>query len=148
LWQEGNFLRIDVKVRLRDEEIQLNANSADYFQMTAVNKKQTDSTSTPDETQEPPEIPEEETVNAACRIVIDIKPTDDSESDTSKLFKIRDIVEDYTGEDEVILRVENGTKIDVVQLQQTTGYCDELFRQLTDVIGEEGVRVETGGSGT
>ena len=146
LWQEGNFLRIDVKVRLRDEEIQLSANSADYFQMTPVQKKKIDSDSTEDNNPETEEVPEEETINAACKVIIDIKPTEDTESDTIKLLKIREVVEDYSGEDEVILRLENGTKIDVVRLQHTTGYCDELFRPLTEIIGEEGVRVETGGT--
>ncbi|MFC1947445.1 hypothetical protein ACFLXY_05955, partial [Chloroflexota bacterium] len=148
LWQEGNLLRIDVKVRLRDEEIQLSVNDADYFQMTAINKKKADMNTTESEATEPKEIPEEETVSAACRIVINIKPTDDVENDTDKLNKIRNIVEDYTGEDEVVLRLENGTKIDVVKLPNNTGFCDDLYRQLTDIIGEEGVRVETGGSGT
>ncbi len=148
LWQEGNFLRIGVKVRIRNEEIQLSANSADYFQMTAIDKKKTNPNTAPGVKSEPEEVPEEESVHAARKVVIDIKPTEDPEQDTNKLIKIRDIVEDYTGEDEVILRLENGTKIDVVKLQQTTGYCDELFRQLTEVIGEEGIRIETGGPGT
>jgi DNA polymerase III alpha subunit len=148
LWQEGNFLRIGVKVRIRNEEIQLSANSVDYFQMTAINKKKTDPNTAPGVKSEPEDVPEEESVHAARKVVIDIKPTEDPDQDTNKLIKIRDIVEEYTGEDEVILRLENGTKIDVVKLQQTTGYCDELFRQLTEVIGEEGIRIETGGPGT
>ena len=148
LWQEGNFLRIGVKVRVKDEEITLSANDADYFQMTTTNKKTVDSQTAAGENSEVEEVPEEETVHAACRVVIDIKPTHDVESDTNKLIKIRDIVEDYSGEDEVILRLENGTKINVVRLQKTTGYCDELFRQLTEIIGEEAVRVETEGPST
>jgi hypothetical protein len=133
-------------VRVKDEEITLSANETDYFQMTPVQKKKIDPDSTEDIIPEIEEVPEEETINAARKVIINIKPTDDVESDTNKLIKIRDAVEDYSGEDEVILRLENGTKIDIVKLQQTTGYCDELFRQLTAIIGEEGVRVETGGS--
>ncbi len=148
LWQEGNFLRISVKVRVRNEEISLSANNADYFQMTAIKREKVDVTDTESKAPESDEVLEEETIKAACRLIINIKPTHDIEGDTNKLNKIRDIVEDYSGDDEVILRLENGTKIDVVKLPQTTGYCDELYRQLTDVIGEEGVRVETGVSGT
>jgi DNA polymerase III alpha subunit len=148
LWQEGNLLRIDVKVRIRNEEIQLSANNADYFQMIALTAKNDDPDSTENEIPETEEVPEEEAVNAARKVIIDLISTDDVEGDTNKLIKIKDIVEDYTGEDEVILHIENGTKKYTARLQQTTGYCDELFRQLTDILGEEGVRVETGGSGT
>ncbi len=145
LWQEGNLLKLNVRVRVRDEEVQLSVNDADYFQMTAVTKDKTASTNSTNGIPDAEEVPEEEAVSAACRVVIDIRPTDDAESDTSKLSRIRDIIGDYSGEDEVILRLENGTKIDVVKLPHTTGYCDEMYRQLTELMGEEGVRVETEG---
>ena len=73
-----------------------------------------------------------------------MKQTEDHEGDVILLNQVRDIVNEYTGEDDVILRLENGTHVDVLRLS-STGCCDELRTRLAKVLGADRVRVEAAG---
>ncbi|MFC2020545.1 DNA polymerase III subunit alpha [Chloroflexota bacterium] len=148
LWDEGNVLQLEGTVRLRDEEVQLNVNRASQYKLPSI---PVDSASAiPDVATPLPvaeaqpvveEAPPEPEPVKTCRLVISMSQTDDRESDVARLRKLNEVIRDFSGQDEVILRLENGTKVDVLSLQ-TTGYCPELQQQLVELVGEESVRVE------
>ncbi|RPH73374.1 hypothetical protein EHM76_05390, partial [bacterium] len=144
LWYEGNLLQLDIKVRIKDEEIQLSVNSADFVELKPVQHNEASSSQTLISPAVPEEIPEEEAVPAAHRVIIKMKQTDNEDNDVTRLKKINDIIHDFTGEDEVILKLENGTHIDILSMNHT-GYCKELYSRLTEIIDEENVKIETAG---
>jgi predicted Abi (CAAX) family protease len=86
-------------------------------------------------------VPEPATANN-CRLVISISQTDNQENDAVRVRKLNEVIKEFTGTDEVVLRVENGTQVNDVRLN-TTGYCPELYERLVGLVGNEGVRVET-----
>jgi hypothetical protein len=76
------------------------------------------------------------------RITISLKQTEDPAADSALLASLNEVLKAYAGQDEVILRIENGTKIDVLRFP-CTGYCPELFGQMAGIIGEERLKLET-----
>ncbi len=148
LWEEGNMLQLEGTVRVRDEEAQLNVSRASLYQIPSV--PATEAVTAPAE-EIPPvietavsvkEVLPEPVTAKACRLVISMSQTDDKEGDVARLHKLNEVIRDFSGEDEVILRLENGTKVDVLSLNKT-GYCSELYDLLVGLVGEEGVRVDS-----
>jgi len=149
LWEEGNIIQIEGTVRLRDEDVQLSVNKASLYELSS--ESVVEEVVVPIEevpTVEEIAVPVEETVpesvpNAVRRLVISMSQTNDKEGDVHRLHKLNDVIREFSGEDEVILRLENGTKVDVLSLDKT-GYCDELYERLVRLVGEEGVKVDRG----
>jgi DNA polymerase-3 subunit alpha len=141
LWEEGNILRVEGKVRLREDRVQVNCDRVSRYQ-PAVSAEEAVTT--------PPEEPAVTVEEAPPviispqkhRLVISIAQTSDRESDIARLRELNRTVKDFPGEDEVILRVEIGGEADNLRLSNT-GYCPELHQRLVELVGEEGLRVET-----
>jgi len=141
LWQEGNILLVEGKVRIRDDQVQL---SCDY-----VRRYQ------PAEGEEvafqPAEVPvvaEEavaSTVSAEShRLIISIIQTSDEESDIAYLHKLIDTLKQFPGQDEVRLCVTNEEKVINLKLSNIKiDYSPELHRRLVELVGEEGIRLES-----
>ncbi|MDP2729410.1 MAG: DNA polymerase III subunit alpha [Dehalococcoidales bacterium] len=144
LWREGNLLQLEATVRLdsKEDTVQLNVNQVHPYQLP-VTPAEESSMVTPDEAprtveETPPQPP------TRHRLVISLTQTDDEEGDVARLRKLVETVKEFYGEDEVILRVENGGEVEKpLKLATTTGYCPELHQKLTEQVGEEGLRVET-----
>ncbi len=141
LWNEGNLLRLELKVKVKDEEIQLSVNSADFLQMKPIKREKPVTNGNGKETPVDEEVPEEEIAPAARRLIIEMKQTEDPEEDVARLQKMNELFKEYNGDDEVILRIENGTHIDILAFNPT-GYCDELRTKLIEIIDRDNVRVE------
>jgi DNA polymerase-3 subunit alpha len=147
LWQEGNLLQLKAMVRIRDDSIQLNVNEAYHYQLPAVQVEEARTeevvTSQPDEALSiVEETPPEPLPTENHRLVISITQTSDVDSDVGRLRKLNEVIKDFSGEDEVILRVGNGEKVESLKLSNT-GYCPALHQQLVELVGEEGLRIET-----
>ncbi|MFC2056798.1 DNA polymerase III subunit alpha [Chloroflexota bacterium] len=141
LWEEGNILLVEGKVRLRDDRVQLHCDSVSRHQPEAVHTDEAVATL-------PEEVPQivEETLPKTPptknhRLVISMAQTSDEENDIAHLRRLNEIIKDFSGEDEVILRVGNGDKIDSLRLADT-GYCPELHQRLVELVGEERLRLE------
>jgi DNA polymerase-3 subunit alpha len=148
IWQEGNQVQIDATVRIRDDEVNIAVNKADIYELPMIDGGEI---TTPEvaKTAPPVEEPAEEVAavvipEPARRLTIEMKQTDDHDGDLERLQKLNSIIRQFSGEDEVILRLENGTKIDILGLP-STGYCPELHGKLTELMGEDKVKVETTG---
>jgi len=141
LWQEGNILLVEGKVKLRDDRVQLNCNYVRRYQ--------------PAEGEEvafqPAEVPivAEEAVASTApaeshRLVISIIQTTDEESDTAYLHKLIDTLKEFPGQDEVRLCVANEEKVINLKLSNIKiDYSPELHQRLVELVGEEGIRLES-----
>ncbi|MFC2007615.1 DNA polymerase III subunit alpha [Chloroflexota bacterium] len=143
LWQEGNFLEVIGKVRLREERVQLNCDSV--------------STYPPGERSEPPVVspprvtPEASKVAEADiapvetqQLVINISQTEDRDRDIASLNKVISILKDYPGRDEVKLSITGEEKVTNLKLANIyTGYCPELHQRLEKIVGGDGLRLES-----
>ncbi len=142
LWGEGNTLQLEATVRIRDDEVQLNVNKADIYILPTTLPEEP-AAARPEEV---PQVAEETTPEpppaVTHQLVISMKQTSDQESDIARLRKLNELIREFPGKDEVILRVENGKKIDILKLNNT-GYCPELHNMLVELMGEEGVKVDT-----
>jgi len=143
LWQEGNILLVEGKVRLRDDRVQLNCDSVRRYQPGAA---------PPEEVVTPPgEAPlaaEAAIAEAAPaesrRLVISITQTSDEDSDVAYLRKLISTLRDFPGQDEVSLRITNEEKIINLRLSSIyANYCPELHQRLVELVGEDGLRLES-----
>ncbi|MCL0057820.1 DNA polymerase III subunit alpha [Dehalococcoidales bacterium] len=131
LWQEGNILLVEGKVKLKDDRVQLNCDYVRRYQLG-----------------ESGEMPAEETTTytastKSCRIVISITQTSDEDSDIAYLHKLVNTLRDFPGQDEVSLRVTNEERVVNLKLSNISiNYCPELHQRLIELVGEEGIRLE------
>jgi DNA polymerase-3 subunit alpha len=136
LWQEGNILLVEGKVRLRDDRVQLNCDSVRRYQPEVI-------TPEPDET--PPvakETPADTVPTKSHRLVISITQTSDEDSDIACLRKLIDTLKDFPGQDEVTLSVSTEDRVDNLRLANIS-YCSELHQRLLELVGEDGLMLET-----
>jgi len=123
LWNEGNILLVEGKVRARGDRVQLNCETVRQYR------------------------PEEGVVEPAPpkrhRLLIHIAQTADEEHDLACLHQIFQALRDYPGGDEVRLRVTKDNEIINLRLPEvTTGYCPELHQRLAALVGEDNLAVE------
>jgi DNA polymerase-3 subunit alpha len=136
LWQEGNELVVQGKVRVREDEVQINCDSARFYEPAAA-----EAAPAPSKEPEPPPPPPK-----SQRLIINLSQTSDAASDTAQLHKLVDILRGFPGRDEVNLSVINGSKIINLKLSNIyTNYCPELHQRLVELVGEEGLKVEASG---
>ncbi len=141
LWQEGNILLVGGKVRLRGDRAQLVCEHVRRYQLEEVRAEEV---VVPQLEIAPPVVEEEEIAPPeARRLVINLKQTSDEAGDIVSLHKIIGILRDFPGCDEVSLAVDNEEKIFRLRLPGICiDYCPELHRQLAELIGEDGIRLE------
>jgi len=134
LWQEGNILLVEGKVRLRDDRVQLSCEIVRRYQPEAVPKEEA---VVAEETQAPLKT---------RRLVISISQTSDEEADIVELRKLIEALRGFPGEDEVNLCVTNEQRVFNLKLANIyTNYCPELHQRLVELVGEGGLRVEPDG---
>ena len=140
LWQEGSILLVEGKVRLRDDEPQLNCDSVRCYRPEAAQEEE----SVAPEPIEAPVVTEEPLVPAAGhRLAINIAQSSDEAGDTARLQKVIDTLKEFPGQDEVSLSIANEAKVINLKLSNLSiNYCPELHERLIGLVGEEGVRVE------
>jgi DNA polymerase-3 subunit alpha len=141
LWEEGNILLVEGKVRLRDDRVQINCDSVRHYQPQATQGEEV-VTSPPGKA---PVVVEETTTYTAPvkvhQLVISITQTN---NETAYLYKLIDTLKDFPGQDEVSLRVTNEEKVINLKLSNiTTNYCSELHQQLVELVGEDGLGLES-----
>lgn len=144
LWQEGNILLVEGKVRLRDDRVQLNCDYVRHYHPEAARGEEA-ITSQPTKL---PIVAEEATAYTASaesrQLVVSISQTSDKDTDIAYLHKLIDTLKEFPGQDEVSLRVANEERIINLKLfNMRTGYCPELHQRLVELVGEDGLRLET-----
>jgi DNA polymerase-3 subunit alpha len=137
LWQEGNILLAEGKVRLRNDRVQLNCDNVRRYQPEAAPQEEAPAAEETEAHTEPVK---------SRRLTISITQTPDAESDIACLNKLVDTLRGFPGEDEVSLCVVNGEKVINLKLSNIyTNYCPELHQRLVELVGEGGLRMEPSG---
>ncbi len=140
LWEEGNELVVQGKVRVRDERAQISCDNVRLYQPPTEAKGPA-----PAPVTEAPEaaVTEVKAPAARHRLIINIPQTEDKEGDIARLGKIIVALKTCPGRDEVQINVLNGgTPIPLKLPNVQTGYGTELREQLAGLVGAEGFRVE------
>jgi len=139
LWEEGNILLVQGKVRLRDDRVQLYCDSVRHYQPEAA---LSEAVTTP----QPSEVPVEVDVapTPSRRLVITISQTSDEAQDIAHLQRLVDALKEFPGKDEVNLCIINGERVVNLKLSNiSTDYCPELHQRLAELVGEDGLRIES-----
>jgi DNA polymerase-3 subunit alpha len=148
LWQEGNILLVEGKVRLRDDRVQLNCDHVRHYQPETARGGVVVTAQPSEAPVVTAEVTPDTTPAEAHRLVIRISQTDDEARDIAYLQQLLDTLRDFPGQDEVSLRVTNEEKVVNLKLPSVyTNYCPELHQRLAELVGEDGLRVETIDSG-
>ena len=141
LWQEGNILLVEGKVRLDKDEVQINCDSVRDYQ-AEVGRVKEPVVSGP--AVSPAIAVEPEAPMVSRRLIINLTQSQDKAGDVAHLEQVVSILEEFPGKDEVSLRVANGLKVTHLKLPHlTVGYSPELHEKLTRLVGDEGVSIET-----
>ncbi|MFC1593067.1 DNA polymerase III subunit alpha [Candidatus Omnitrophota bacterium] len=144
LWQEGMILLVEGKVRLRDERVQLYCDKVSRYQLEVAPGEEV----VPHQPAGMPEVAEGTTAVPvqSRQLVISITQTSDEDSDIAYLHKLTATLKDFPGKDEVNLCVTNEERIINLKLfNLCTNYCPELHQRLVELVGEDGLRLETMG---
>ena len=140
LWQEGNELVVQGKVRVRDDQVQVSCDSARFYEPPAEGEEPTPAPQ-PALAEAPVEKPAPEERRL---LIINISQTADEETDISRLNSIVAALKSAPGRDEVRLNIINGGQSIPLRLPNIhTAYSPELRQQLVELLGEDGFRVET-----
>ncbi|MCK4698333.1 MAG: DNA polymerase III subunit alpha, partial [Dehalococcoidia bacterium] len=137
LWQEGNMLLVEGRVRQKDEQVQLNCNSVRYYQPETA---PVEPPATPEAEEAPPAG---EAVPAARRrLIISIAQTDDEAGDLTRLKELVDTLRGFPGKDEAWLSVTNEKKVSTLKLSNlAVSYCPELLERLAGLVGEDSIKL-------
>ncbi len=139
LWQEGNILMVDGKVKLRGDRVQLVCEHAHHYDMGGVGGEK--GVVLPPVAVETKKAPSE-----THWLVISLEQTGDKSGDIANLHKVVAILRDFPGNDEVSLMIDNDKKLFKLKLPGVRiDYCPELHRRLAELIGEDRVKLETKG---
>jgi DNA polymerase-3 subunit alpha len=140
LWQEGNEIIVQGKVRVREEQAQISCDNVRLYQPPQEEKE---TVKVPEV--KAPEVPAEAAKASAARqrLIINITQTRDKDGDIALLGKIVVALKASPGRDEVQINVLNGGAAIPMKLPNVqTSYGPELKKQLTGLVGAEGFRVE------
>jgi DNA polymerase-3 subunit alpha len=137
IWEEGNILLVQGKIRLKDNRVQLNCDSVRHYQPGMA-------VSETEETSQPTEAPIVVGPIETYRLVVSITQTSDEESDITYLNKLIDILKDFPGQDEVNLRLINDERMVTLKLPSIQiNYGPELHKRLMDTEGADKLRLES-----
>ncbi|MFQ6122930.1 MAG: DNA polymerase III subunit alpha, partial [Dehalococcoidales bacterium] len=142
LWQEGNILLVEGKVRLRDDRVQLNCEKVRRYQ--PATQEEEIIASPPDEALVAGEVAASTAPVESRRLVISLSQTSDEERDRTNLHKLVATLRDFPGQDVVKLSVTNGERVINLRLSNIyINYCPELHQRLVELVGEDGLRLES-----
>ena len=144
LWQEGNILLVEGKVRLRDDTVQLNCDRAQHYQpevtsgVEVVTPEPVTVSTVVEET-----IPDTKPVKRHMLTII-VTQTSDQDGDITHLNRLYQTLREFPGEDEVSLRINIDERSVNLKLSNITiNYCPELYQRLVELVGDEALRLES-----
>ncbi|MCX6000508.1 MAG: DNA polymerase III subunit alpha [Chloroflexi bacterium] len=127
LWVEGSTVLIQGKVRVRQDEVQVVCDHVEPY-------------GPEEQGPEGGEVAAKPVTPAKRKMVITITQTENEAEDLERFRVALDVVGRYPGGDEVVLAVATCDGLVSVEMPNVTaGYCRELQRQLTELLGDEGL---------
>jgi DNA polymerase-3 subunit alpha len=124
LWNEGEVLLVEGKVKIRDDKLIINCTGASHYQ---------------------PEPAPVKTETASVQVLkyileINIDDTGAQSENIERLNTIMDILTAYPGEDPVRLNIKTKTEIQHLELSPVQ-YCPELISKLIEIVGKDNINV-------
>ena len=139
LWQEGNILLVEGRVRVRNDRVQLSCDNVRRYQPEAAPPEEAQAETVAEE-------PKASKAPPKSRLTISINQTANIDDDVACLNKLVETLRGFPGEDEVNMCVVNGDRVVNLKLSNIyTNYCPELHQRLVELVGEGGLKVGTNG---
>ncbi len=162
LWKAGNFLRIEGKVKIREERVQFNCDAVDIYNPESaakptrllVEKENTKSATNGNGNNGKVKNGEHNgiaSVNkdtstmpiaAPQKLIITLAQTDDESKDLAMLNKVIEIINQYSGKDEVHLRLILPDQIKNLKMKESTDASPDLKKRLVQILGIDNVKTE------
>ncbi|MFA5629336.1 MAG: DNA polymerase III subunit alpha [Dehalococcoidales bacterium] len=142
LWLEGNILLVDGKVKVRGDSPQL---VCDHVRIYNLEDKTLAKKVVAPDFFEPSKATEETTKASGQkrRLTVKLKQSGDEAGDVKQLRDVMDILNDYPGDDSVIIVIDNGTKVFTVKMPHMhIGISSKLMSRLADKVGEERISTD------
>jgi DNA polymerase III alpha subunit len=161
LWEEGNIVLVEGKVSVRDDSVQLSCKKVSRYQPDSTKKEKP-----PTQAAKPTDVNNEKPVSNGAQVlggftykpeerpmpkkryklIITIRDSGDAEKDANSLRRVVYTMKEFPGQDEVSLRIPNEGKIVKLKIANLfTDYSTELRQRITELVGEEGLKVEVFG---
>jgi DNA polymerase-3 subunit alpha len=139
LWQEGNILEVKGKVRLRDERVQFTCDDVRLYQSEPILGEESVAVREQTAIAVTPAAP----IRIKRLVFINLNQTHDKENDLANFERLISIFKENPGQDDVNLRIINGTMITNLNLSSiSVNYSLELHQRVVEVVGERGISVE------
>ncbi|MCL2140977.1 MAG: DNA polymerase III subunit alpha [Dehalococcoidia bacterium] len=140
IWHEGNIVMVEGKVRERADQLQIVCEKAWRYDLEE--RKHEKSITRTTQTATP--VRHEARISDHLRLTVLLQQTDDLQSDVAQLHAVVALLREYPGEDEVNLKVSNGSKVFKLKMGQIRiTFNEELHRRLSKLIGEDNVKAES-----
>ena len=155
LWEEGNIVLVEGKVGVRDDGIQLSCKKVSRYEPGKQKPEKAVTAATPAKSVNGAEIkpvsngyvykPEEKpALKQRHKVIVTIQDSGDAERDANCLRRVVYTMKEFPGQDEVSLRIPNEGKIVKLKIANLyTDYTTELRQRIIELVGEEGLKVET-----
>jgi len=134
LWAEGNIVVMNVRVRTRNDRLQLSVQKASAYQEGA-----NPGPDNGDSAADPPVA--RQRANAARALRVTLRETEDSEGDQQRLRAVMSALEEFEGEDEVVLTIRQHDGDEVELELPRARACDALSQRLSAALGDQGAVV-------
>jgi DNA polymerase-3 subunit alpha len=139
LWSEGSILLVEGKVRERADQMQIVCDTVRRYDLEPFKKD----TAQMQRAVAPSSHVREEKPAGRQRLNITLRQTADQQADINLLHAVMAVLQEYPGDDEVNLMVNNGTRIFRLKMGQVrVAFSEELRRRLAAVIGDEDIETE------
>jgi DNA polymerase-3 subunit alpha len=157
LWQEGNVLQIEGKVKVKEERVQVTCDSAGYFKpaessggkavgLVRAVPVQNGGNGKNGNGHGRTEVAGARVAAAAqqrYRLILTLKEGEDESRDEAFLSQLIDFLKDNRGKDEVYLRIVNHEKVTLLKLANTfADYSPDLKKKLVQLLGAENLVIE------
>jgi DNA polymerase-3 subunit alpha len=131
LWAEGNIVILNVRVRTRNDRLQLSVQKA-----TAYQEGSNSGPNGGNSAAEPRAARKRAAARRALRVTL--RETEDTEGDQERLRAVMSALEEFEGEDEVLLAIRQQDGDEVHLELPRARACDELSERLSAALGDQG----------
>ena len=136
IWQEGNYLEITGKLKVRGEELSVRCDQA----KVCTEQEDSGSEASFHLTETMPVI--ETAPRQPVSLLMSLVESDDNERDAQLLREAIGTILEYPGDDGVHVEITTGGRPVLLELPKiTTGYCPELHQRLELLLGAGSVRL-------
>jgi DNA polymerase-3 subunit alpha len=136
MWQEGNILLVQGRVKVKGDNVQVVVDSASAYELNPGREEEKvnmASIDTPDNQED------------FRWIVLRLEQTQDEAGDLERLEKLAALLKKHPGMDRVNMIVNNGVRTYKMELPDTeVNYTPQLHQKLVKILGEKAVTVEPG----